>query len=137
MSKDLKIIKEIKKIIKKKISHVDLEDLWENERTYSVDENNNVIGLNLDDCKLSDISALKELNNLTKKELRQIVIEQILPEQIATWDFMGYELKLSEYKISKLVNEAHNKGTGARGLQAALDKSLEKATFNLQKVILK
>ncbi len=75
------------------------------------------------------ISQVAELHRLGKKELRDILVYQMIPEHAETWWFMGGELKVSDYHIRKIVAAAHKKGTGARGLQAGLDLYLSKELF--------
>lgn len=77
------------------------------------------------------ISYIAELDKLSKKELMNILKRFILPERKATWDYMGYKLEISNYYLKKIVDQAYDKGTGARGLAAALDAHLEAELFDL------
>lgn len=83
------------------------------------------------------ISHIGELQALDKKQLRAILVKHILPEYIDMFDFLGYELTLSNYYIRKIVDEAADKGTGARGLQSALDRTLESDIFAMDYMCLK
>ncbi|UCH98273.1 MAG: leucine-rich repeat domain-containing protein [Candidatus Aminicenantes bacterium] len=76
MSKDLKIIKRLRKKYGISLEKVDTENIWKSQ-TYVVDENNNVIGLNLIGLKLSDISVIEDLKSLTMLYLQHNKLSNI------------------------------------------------------------
>jgi small GTP-binding protein len=99
MAKYLQLIKQLEKETGGKLNQVELDETWK-KKSFSMDENSNVNGLNLDEMKLekiplqitkfhhlkrlslyknkiSDISALKELGNLTVLNLRNNQISDI------------------------------------------------------------
>ncbi|MCX6580086.1 MAG: hypothetical protein NT166_07870 [Candidatus Aminicenantes bacterium] len=71
MSKDLEIIKKLERQIGRELISRHIDSLWRSH-SYTVDKNKNVIGLNLSDLKLFDISILQELKNLTRLYLAPI-----------------------------------------------------------------
>jgi Leucine-rich repeat (LRR) protein len=68
VSKDLEIIKELEKKIGNKLDHY-----------YSIDENENIIGVNLSRLEISDITSLRDLKNLTHLDLNHNQISDISP----------------------------------------------------------
>ena len=78
------------------------------------------------------ISRIAELEALSRTALKEILKTQILPDFQSTWKFMGKNLKVSNYMINKIVDNAYEKGIGARGLRAGLDEHLETELFNLK-----
>lgn len=78
------------------------------------------------------ISSIGELDRLDRKQLRSILVDHILPEYKEMCDFLGYDMQASNYYIRKMVDEADSKGTGARGLQSAVDKWLEDDIYNMK-----
>ncbi|MGR3311596.1 MAG: hypothetical protein ACUZ77_12590 [Candidatus Brocadiales bacterium] len=68
MSKDLEIIKKIEKELGSELERVDKEDF--RFGSYCTDDKNNIINLDLHNLKISDISALKDLQKLTYLSLR-------------------------------------------------------------------
>jgi len=79
VAKDLEIIKEIEKIIGKELEQITLDKITGFENGYMVDENERVIGLNLDYSKIPDISFLKDLKNLSHLSLYNNQITDITP----------------------------------------------------------
>lgn len=57
---------------------------WKKSRTYLLDDTKEVIGLNFDDCRLSDISSLQFLINLQRLNLELNRISDISPLQSLT-----------------------------------------------------
>lgn len=78
------------------------------------------------------ISQAVELNKLTELELEQIVRSQLLPDIVRLYDYMDYNVWISDAMIKKAVNEAIEAKTGARGLQSSLEKSLQEELFNIE-----
>ena len=70
MSKDLEIIKELEKKLRKKLVQLDIKQLYGGLNGFLTDKKERVIGLNLYYLELSDISGIKELKNLTHLNLR-------------------------------------------------------------------
>jgi hypothetical protein len=65
MATDLEIVKKIEKKLGIELKKVDKEGFKTKTRSYYTDDKNNIIGLRLHDLKISDISALKDLQKLT------------------------------------------------------------------------
>lgn len=78
------------------------------------------------------VSYVAELQELDRKQLRKVLVSHILPEVESTFNFMGYDMKISNYYLTKIVDEAISKGTGARGLQAAVDKHFMKQLLDME-----
>ena len=68
MATDLQILREIEKALWITLKPIEPHEILkpENSKVYSLDENEHVTGLNLMLCKVTDISVLKELPNLTE-----------------------------------------------------------------------
>lgn len=77
------------------------------------------------------ISTVGRLDKLTKKELRQILVGHVIPEYKDLIDFLNHDLTISDYHLRKIVEEAYDKGTGARGLQAAVDAHIQKMMYHV------
>ncbi|MFC2146554.1 COR domain-containing protein [Acidobacteriota bacterium] len=77
-SRDLEVIKKIEKQIGRKLEQLYPEHIYE-KNCYSINENGDVIGLNLMDIELSNISPLKELTQLTALDLGDNKITDISP----------------------------------------------------------
>jgi small GTP-binding protein len=65
VSKDLEIIKELEKKIGIKLEQSNIDEITGTTNGYAIDENENIIGMNLWLSKISNISSLKDLRNLT------------------------------------------------------------------------
>ncbi len=76
---DLEIIKALEKQIDEPIQHYPFEDIMNagSRCGYTVDENQQVIGLNLQNCQLSNIIWLKKLKHLKKLNLSLNPLEKI------------------------------------------------------------
>jgi len=70
MSKDLEIIKELEKKLRKKLVQLNTKELYGGLNGFLTDRKERVIGLNLYYLELSDISGIQELKNLTHLNLR-------------------------------------------------------------------
>jgi hypothetical protein len=124
MSKDLEILKKIEKKLGIELEKVDKE-LFKKEhpaRGYCTDDDdNNIMGLDLFQLKISDISALKDLQNLTRlslggnqisnisslKDLQKLTLLHLYHNQIsdisALKDLQNLtDLQLSENQISDI-----------------------------------
>ena len=81
------------------------------------------------------IGAIAELEPLSKKDLRKVfdhAQNNIHFQYKHLWEYMGYDLKISEYKIKKIINECYDKKVGARGLLSALERELEDEIIELE-----
>ena len=77
---DLDVIKEIEKIIGKKLKPCPINDDimdWMITHTYLLNANRQVIGLNLNNCRIKNIDFLNRLPNITQLKLWQNQIEDI------------------------------------------------------------
>ena len=90
MEKNQQIIEKLKKEVGKKFKQLSLYKIT-NENGYSIDKNENIIGLNLESLRISDYSFLKELKNLTTLELSS--------NQISDYSFLK---ELKNLKILEL-----------------------------------
>lgn len=75
------------------------------------------------------ISQMVEIERLDEKQLEQIVRKHLLPPLIEFYGMQQYTLYISNEQIDTIVQEAIKMKTGARGLQAALDKIALEMTF--------
>jgi len=76
MPKDLEIIEELEKKFGHKLDQLS-QNFIHNYIGYTIDENDNIIGLNLTGLKISDISSLKDLKNLINLDLERNQISDI------------------------------------------------------------
>lgn len=77
------------------------------------------------------ITYTGEVKSLDKKFFKKILKHHLIPEKQEIYDYLGYELNISEYHQNKIVEHALSKKVGARGLEAALESYLEKYAFDL------
>ncbi len=77
MSKDLEVIKELEKKLRKKLIQLDIKKLYGGLNGFVADRKERVIGLNLYYLELSDISGIKELKNLTHLNLQNNQLSDI------------------------------------------------------------
>jgi small GTP-binding protein len=105
VSKDLKIIKQIENKIGKKLEQLNIDEIIGFIKGYTIDENENIIGLNLGNFRFSDISFLKDLKNLTHLDLFNNQISEISSLKDLE-DLKVVDLKHN--KISELPVEACN-----------------------------
>ena len=85
------------------------------------------------------ISIVEELYDLTKSQLRQAFTlkeDSVFKQYQELLKFLGKDFKLSEYKINKIIDKCLATGTGARGLQTALDLYMRDYMFNLKSDII-
>ena len=82
MAKDLEIIKRLEKQIGEKLYRFPIEQTYGSSNGYAVDENQRVIQLNLYNVGLSDISGIKELKYLTKLDLSDNQIWNLIRDKI-------------------------------------------------------
>ena len=107
MAQDLQILKQLGKQIGTKLKPVESEVVfgWESRGSLAIDKNKNVVGLNLYDSGITDISVLQELTNLTRLDLssNQIIDISVLKEltKLSWVDF-------NHNKISELPVEIVN-----------------------------
>jgi internalin A len=76
------IIKQLEKKINENLKQLDIGDIFSTDKGYAMDSSGNIVGLNLYNAELSDISFLKNFHHLTKLDLssNQIVdISYITP----------------------------------------------------------
>ncbi len=83
MANDLDIIKELEKTIGKNLKQIPLEKIWGNNG-YAVDDTGFVIGLNLDDCSITDLLFLTQFTRLTILSLVNNKISDVSPLQWLT-----------------------------------------------------
>ncbi|NIM11825.1 MAG: hypothetical protein GTO45_06875, partial [Candidatus Aminicenantes bacterium] len=79
-SRDLEIIKQLEQQVGKKLKQMPLEEIMPSATNgFAIDENSNIIGLNLYNSNISDISFLRDLTHLTHLKLSVNQISDILP----------------------------------------------------------
>jgi ATP-dependent Clp protease ATP-binding subunit ClpX len=81
------------------------------------------------------ISIVEELYDLTKAQLRQAFTrkeDSVFKQYQELLKFLGKDFTLSDYKINNIIDRCLKTGTGARGLQTALDLYMRNYMFNLK-----
>lgn len=78
------------------------------------------------------ISMVAELERLTKEELKEILVDFLIPDRMETFEFMGSSFRLKKQDIEEIVEECNKRNMGARGLEALLDQKLENRVFNCE-----
>jgi len=73
------IIKKIEEIIGKSLEPLKLEDIHKFDKGYCLDKKGNIIGLNLYDARISNISFVKNLSHLTHLDLTKNNISNLFP----------------------------------------------------------
>lgn len=71
------------------------------------------------------ISVVEELKPLTKAQLRQALLhkeDSALHQYEEICQFLNIKSKMTSAKINSVIDMCHKNGTGARGLQTALDR---------------
>jgi internalin A len=77
MTRDVDIINQLERKINKKLSSSKLDNIIYDSNGYVVNESKNIVGLNLYQLEISDISFLKNLKNLTQLYLWESQISDI------------------------------------------------------------
>lgn len=81
------------------------------------------------------ISNFTVVSKLTEKELKQALLNVnggVLQQYRELFDYIGYDLELSDYHIKKIVKRCHKSDLGARGLVAAVEEVLEGMIYQLE-----
>jgi len=81
------------------------------------------------------ISAVAELKELNKEQLREVILESedsILFQYKKLFEGLDKELYIPDSKISEIVDNCDRNNTGVRGLQAALEEVVRDQIYNLE-----
>ncbi|UCH94370.1 MAG: leucine-rich repeat domain-containing protein, partial [Candidatus Aminicenantes bacterium] len=73
------IIKKLEKKTNKELKQLDIGKIWRYTNGYAMDGSGNIVGLNLYNAKLADISFLKDFHHLTHLDLSSNQIADISP----------------------------------------------------------
>jgi ATP-dependent Clp protease ATP-binding subunit ClpX len=79
-------------------------------------------------------SYLIELDSLSKEDLKDILLnseESIFNNYKNLFETCGYSFSLCEEKIEELVENAYKSGTGARGLNSAVNNLIKDKIYNM------
>jgi ATP-dependent Clp protease ATP-binding subunit ClpX len=74
-------------------------------------------------------SRVVRFPKLSKETLRQILMENILPQFKNEFKGEGLKLKVTDAAMEHIIKQSDKRGTGARGLQIELVSALERAAF--------
>ena len=80
------------------------------------------------------IAVVKELAPLSRKQLKTVLLKSsgsVYKEYQEIFEYMGYDLTLSDYLANKIVDKCIAAGVGVRGLQVALEEQLQKDIFKV------
>lgn len=81
------------------------------------------------------ISQITKLETLTRQQLRNILLKKedsILKQYVEIFKYCGEELKISDKAINLILDNAIKKGTGARGIQTALEEVIFERVFKIK-----
>ena len=100
MTEDMRFIRQLEKQLGKKLGRLDKIDLTSVENGYVLDDSGNVSGLGLCETKLTDLSPLQGLTNLTRLDLSNNRIKKLPPELLE----LGMEVLWEDGWVEKGLN---------------------------------
>lgn len=83
------------------------------------------------------ISSIIKLDNLTKKDLRDILLKKessVYKLYQTLLSLCDIDISLNSRLISKVIDQAYDLNTGARGLKTALEQQLENIIYKISKI---
>lgn len=74
-------------------------------------------------------SRIVGFQSLSSQTLREILLENVLPQFKNEFKGEGLELTVTEAALTHIIARSEKRGTGARGLQTELVTAVERAAF--------